>query len=135
MATQNGGFSDSGVPLSPPGAMSQRTDLDTQASMDLPDAGYGEQADFQEIQGGAPMAGGAVPPTGILEGSRHPELPVTDGANYGPGVGLDAIQTPDTMQADIALIASYLPALERVEKRDDTPESFRKFVRYVRGLA
>lgn len=132
MATQNGGFSDSGVPLSPPGAMSQRTDLDTQASMDLPDAGYGEQAEFQEIQAGAPMA---AAPTGMFAESNHPELPVTDGANYGPGVGMDAVQTPDTMKADIALIASYLPALERVEKRDDTPESFRRFVRYVRGLA
>jgi len=106
-----------------------------QAPMDIPDAEYGEQSEFQEIQGGAPMAGAAAPPTGILEGTLHPELPVTDGANYGPGVGSDAIQTPDTMRADIALIASYLPALERVEKRDDTPESFRRFVRYVRGLA
>ena len=132
MATSNGGFNDSGEALSPPGAMSQRTDMDTQAPMDLPDAGYGEQEDFQAIQGGAPMAGA---PTGMFAETQKPELPVTDGANTGPGVGLDAIQTPDTMQADIALIATYLPALERVEKRDDTPESFRKFVRYVRGLA
>lgn len=132
MATVNGGFNDSGAALSPPGALSQRTDVDSQAPMDLPDAGYGEQAEFQEIQGGAPMA---AAPEGLFDPPSGPSGPLTAGANIGPGAGLDAIQTPDSMKSDIALIAQYLPALERVEKRDDTPESFRKFVRYVRGLA
>jgi len=132
MATANGGFNEAGAPLSPPGALSQRTDIDSQAPMDLPDAGYGEQAEFQEIQGGAPMA---AAPDNLFSPSARPGEPLTSGANTGPGAGLDAVRTPDTMQSDIALIAQYLPALERVEKRDDTPESFRKFVRYVRGLA
>ena len=56
------GYNQSGVPLSPPGALSQRTDMQPQGAMQIPDAAYGEQQAFQEIQGGAPMAGPAAPP-------------------------------------------------------------------------
>ena len=131
MQSTAGGPSE--VPLSPPGAMSQRTDLPTQGAMPIPDAAYGEQQEFMDIQGGAPMAGAA--PVGMFDPTMQPDVPVTSGANYGAGPGLDAVQTPDVMKADVQLIAQYLPALERVEKREDTPESFRKFVRYIRGLA
>ena len=135
MATTNGGLNESGAPLSPPGAMSQRTDMGTQAPMDLPDAEYGEQAEFQQIQGGAPMAGGTPPPTGMFEGTQKPNIPVTDGANYGPGVGLDAVKPPQPGSQDFQLIAQYLPAFEQMAQRDDTPEGFRQFVRYIRGIA
>lgn len=133
MATSNGGFLDSGAPMSPPGAMSQRTDLPTQGAMDLPDAAYGEQQEFQDIQGAAPMMG--AQPVGMFADTQRPETPVTDGANYGPGAGLDAVQTPDMMKADIQKIAKYLPAFERMAAREDTPESFRNFVQYIRGSA
>ena len=135
MATANGGFNDSGAALSPPGAGSQRTDMGTQGAMDLPDAGYGEQAEFQDIQGGAPMAGGMPAPTGMFDGTQKPGVPVTDGAEYGPGVGLDAVKPPEVGGQDIALIAQYLPAFEQMAQRGDTPEGFRQFVRYIRGLA
>lgn len=130
----SGGFNDSDAPLSPPGALSQRTDMGTQPAMDLPDAGYGEQAEFQEIQAGAPMAG-MPQPVGMFDETAKPDVPVTDGANYGAGVGLDAVKPPLVGQQDIALIAQYLPAFEQMAMRDDTPEGFRQFVRYIRGLA
>lgn len=133
MPTSSGGYNDSGVALSPPGAMSQRTDIESQPAMDLPDAGYGEQQEFQEIQGGAPMAGA---PTGIFQPTEKPTIPLTDGANTGAGAGLDAVSTPDNATSrDFALIAQYLPAFEQMAKRDDTPEGFRQFVRYIRGVA
>jgi hypothetical protein len=77
------------APVSGPGALSRRTDGGSpQGRMQLPDAKYGEQAAFQEAQGGAPMAGSSMPPPQPLTGpSMRPQEPVTAGAASGPGPG------------------------------------------------
>ena len=136
MTVANGGsdFNGSGMPLSPPGAMSMRSDMAAQGAMALPDAAYGEQAEFQAIQGGAPMAGGpAAPPTGMTAPTQQPDVPLTSGANTGPGPGMDALPTGNVMDADLKMVAKYLPQFERMATQEDTPESFRLFVRYLRG--
>lgn len=130
-ASGSGGFNGSGAPLSPPGALSRRTDM--QAPMQLPDAGYGEQADFQEIQGGAPMAGGMMPPPDIFADTQRPDVPVTDGADYGPGAGMEALPTTSSFDNDAAMIAKYLPQFEQMAMQEDTPDSFRQFVKFLRG--
>jgi len=75
--------------------------------MALPDAKYGEQRDFQSIQGGAPMgspaspmgsnAGGGAPaemPTGFGAPTQNPNEPVTAGAAVGAGADQSALNLP-----------------------------------------
>lgn len=124
------------APVSGPGALSQRTDGGPgQTPMQLPDAAYGEQAAFQEIQAGAPMAEQPAPmPPGLMGPTARPEEPVTTGVPVGPGS--NTLRTPPSvMQQDMQAIAKYLPQFERMAALEDTPESFRIFVRYLRGSA
>jgi hypothetical protein len=130
-ARSSGGFNGGGAPMSPPGALSQRTDM--QPAMNLPDAAYGEQAAFQEIQGGAPMAGGMMPPPDLMSGTERPQVPVTDGADFGPGADSTALPQTNVMEDDAAKIAKYLPQFERMAMQEETPDSFRQFVKYLRA--
>lgn len=135
MAQSAGGFNDSGQSMSPPGALSQRTDMQPQAAMQIPDAAYGEQAQFQALQQGAPMAGGSsVPmPTPLTAATQRPNEPLTAGAPIGPGPGMEALPQESVYAQDLQKIAKYLPQFEAMAADENTPESFRLFVRYVRG--
>jgi hypothetical protein len=96
------------APVSGPGALSRRTDGGpAQALRDLPDAKYGENAEFRSVESGAPMAqapsphasGGAPtsppeapfshpmgePPAPLSGGTINPDEPVTTGIPLGPG--------------------------------------------------
>ena len=94
------------APQSGPGALSQRTDGGAaQVMRDLPNARYGENSAFRDIESGAPMAaapsgggGGPVqgagspppqstdaPPPPLTGGTLNPDEPVTAGASMGPG--------------------------------------------------
>lgn len=96
------------APVSGPGRLSRRTDGGpAQNVADLPNAGYGENAEFTEVQGAAPMsasppppapggaglsamlgaAPGAEPPTPFTAPTERPEEPLTAGAPIGPGPG------------------------------------------------
>lgn len=107
--------------VSGPGALSRRTDQ-PQPAMQIPDAKYGEQQDFQEIQGGAPMSapsGGGSPmpmgmpaPTGLGEPSMMPDQPVTSGASMGAGPGTEALNIPsDSRESLRKMYGPILPAL------------------------
>lgn len=129
--------------VSGPGAHSRRTD--TQPHMQLPDAGYGEQADFQQIQSGAAIpkanqqtsTGGsaqAVPPvTGLGAPTEQPGTPVTAGAALGPGPGQEALNLPqqDPDQLDAQALQKYLPTLIDIAMRDDTLPSTKQWVRGI----
>lgn len=142
------------APVSGPGALSQRTDGGPgakAAAVKLPDAGYGEQKQFQEIQRGAPIAkGGAadptagapqapvsVPPPGLGDPSMRPEQPVTAGANAGAGPGQDVLGLGDpSNQAaeNIQYMLRYLPTLQyMVDMTPDAPMQTRALVRYLRS--
>lgn len=135
--TQGQNFNQSGVAVSPPGAMSQRTDMQAQGSMQIPDAAYGEQQAFQDIQGGAPMAGGpspmAAPPVGMSAPTQRPDEPVTAGSDMGAGPGMGVLPGDQTMKSDMQMIGKYLPVFESMSADDSVPESFRLFVRYLRS--
>ena len=94
------------APQSGPGALSKRTDGGAaQVMRDLPNARYGENSAFKDIESGAPMAaapsggGGGLargagspppqstmsPPPPLTGGSLNPDEPVTHGADLGPG--------------------------------------------------
>lgn len=135
MAQNAGGFNSSGAAMSPPGAMSQRTDMQPQAAMQIPDAAYGEQQDYQQIQGGAPMAGQpAMPmPSPLTAPTGRPNEPITAGAPVGDGPGLEALPTDSVYKQDMRMIAKYLPQFEAMAADEATPEAFRLFVRFVRG--
>jgi hypothetical protein len=135
MATVAGGFNNSGAALSPPGALSQRTDMQSQSPMAMPDAAYGEQSEFQQLQGGAPMAGAPMTPPPIPMGAptMRPGEPLTAGAPIGDGPGPEILPSNDPYSQDMQLIARYLPQFESMAAQEDTPDSFRLFVRYIRG--
>jgi hypothetical protein len=130
------------APVSGPGPLSKRTDGGPgQAKQQLPDAAYGEQKDFQSIQGGAPMAGGRPPVsvTGLGEPTQRPGEPVTHGSPSGPGGGPQSVGMARTLSQesdmDARQIASYLPALQRMANQPGVPKSFVRFVKYVREFA
>lgn len=115
-----------GTPVSGPGQFSKRTDKAVgEANRSLPNADYGEQAQYQEQLQGAPMAqdvtgmnfndlfgNPADQVIGLNEESQIPELPVTDGANAGPGAGSEVLSSSAKQDGDKAMLASQLVALE-----------------------
>ena len=126
------------APVSGPGALSRRTD-GTQPRTDLPDARYGEQKQFQEIQAGADMAAGPTAPgpapVPLDAPTQRPEEPVTAGAALGPGVGPEAAGIMSDEQATIEQLRPLLRSMETIANlRNSTPE-FRNFVRKLRSRA
>lgn len=150
----NGGYRRPANPaaVSGPGSLSQRTDGGPgakAAAVKLPDAGYGEQKQFQEIQGGAPIAkaggtsttgGGyqppAVPPPGLDAPSANPNQPVTHGADAGAGPGTETLGLfdPTSMANDVQYMMRYLKQLQYiVDMTPDAPRSTVALVRYLRS--
>ncbi len=121
------------APVSGPGALSQRTD--GQPAMQLPDAAYGEQAEFQAMQQGAPMMRDpGPPPPGLLEPTRQPDVPVTDGAALGPGSGPEVLEDRDVALKEMNGLGRYMPMMEKMASRDDAPRAFRALVQYVKAF-
>lgn len=131
--------------VSGPGKFSERTDKAvSNANSSLPNAGYGEQADYQEQKSGAAMGqspGGnmdfsslfgnpASRVVGFDQPSMEPGLPVTDGAAMGAGAGMEAI-TPETSESD-AYFAAYLPALEYLANQPGSSDAARNLVRRIK---
>lgn len=126
------------APVSGPGAHSRRTD--GQPIRSLPDAEYGEDKTFGELQRGAPLASqpsaqGSPGPalTPLSAPTALPNTPVTAGAGYGAGPGVDALGLPQSLEdmskADAGELRRYLPVLIDVAQRPDTPQGTRDFVR------
>jgi len=110
--------------------------MQAQGAMQLPDAAYGEQQDFQAIQAGAAMAGmpNTPMPVRLSEPTMNPDEPVTAGAPVGDGPGLDALPTDSPFSQDMQMIAKYMPQFEAMAADENTPETFRLFVRWVRSF-
>jgi hypothetical protein len=149
MAEGHGGYRKPTNPAgtSGPGAYSRRTD--GQPRMQLPDARYGEQAQFQQDQAGARMgspgpavATPAAGPAGVNPSSltpldaptARPGEPVTAGAPVGPGVGPEAIglDSGGQVRGDLEKLRRYLPAFIAQANRPEATDSFRQFVRQLR---
>lgn len=136
-----------GTPVSGPGKFSERTDKAvSEANRNLPDAGYGEQAAYQEQQAGAAMAqsGGvdfaslfgnpASRVTPLSEPSTMPDVPVTDGAAAGPGAGMEALGLTDQKAADLESIIPYLPVLEFMANQPGSSWAMRNLVRKAKAM-
>lgn len=107
--------------------------------MDMPNAEYGENAQFREVQQGAPVAKAESAQAvaaqamssviGLGEPSLEPDVPVTSGAEYGLGPGQDALGLEDLDQMDADEFAKLKPMLIRRAMRDDTPKSVKVLIR------
>ena len=147
VAEGHGGYRTPSKPaaVSGPGALSKRTDgKPGQALQTLPDAQYGEAADYQQIQQGAPLAKASTlsPDAPVADPlasvvplhapSQQPGTPVTDGAAAGPGQGPGALGLPvDPNHADAQYLQKYLPVMIRIADSDSTPPGFKSWVRNI----
>jgi hypothetical protein len=143
------------APVSGPGALSQRTDggpgSKTQPIAKLPDAGYGEQAQFRSIQAGAPIQKVAAPgsgaPSGVPSGPLPPPLdaptsradePITAGVDMGAGPGSDVLGLFDPSKMtenDIRYMKAYLPTLQYIVDSNPHADTItRALVRSLRAL-
>jgi hypothetical protein len=134
--------------VSGPGKFSQRTDGQpgSQPVRSLPDAGYGEQAEFRGLQQSAPLAAtqgspvpqgapGAAPqapsPVPLTEGTQRPQEPVTHGIDAGAGAGPEVLGNPDSRPADAARLSDWLPMLVPHSRNPDSSDAFRALVRFI----
>lgn len=129
--------------VSGPGAMSQRTDGGpaTQGQMIAPGNGYGERAQMEQIQGGAPMQGGGggdtapPPPTPLGAPSARPDEPVTAGAEVGPGLSAEQAGILSDDAATMEQLKPLLRSLELVANLPGSTPQFRSFVRKAKAKA
>lgn len=132
-----------------PGALSRRTDTGPAQKMrDLPNADYGENATYKDLQKGAalgqsnpapvaegeyqgnPAAGNVIP---IGAPSQDPGTPVTAGANAGAGPGMEALGMIPQKQQDINDQVKYLPVLEYMANQEGAPWALRNAVRKIKA--
>jgi hypothetical protein len=119
------------APVSGPGALSQRTDGGpSQGAAQLPDAKYGEQAEFQELQQGAPMPLDTSDLTPLDAPTARPDEPVTAGAPVGEGPSdLPGYETPE----DLMRVRDLLPALTILASMEGVSPATRQLVRQLRA--
>lgn len=134
--------------VSGPGQFSKRTDKAvSEANQNLPDAGYGEQAAYQDQKGGAAMAGGnagvdfaslfgnpADRVTGLDQPTANPNEPVTNGAALGAGAGMDALGLANQKDADLQSIIPYLPVMEFMANQPGASWAMRNLVRKAKAM-
>jgi len=113
---------------------------------------YGQGQATMQQQSGAPMAKASVPSApapdlGSLAGAMagvipldapsQDNRPVTDGAPIGPGSGTEALppsmQQDQRIQENADLIARYLPDLINATRVQGAPDSYKRFVNYLKG--
>lgn len=139
------------APVAMPGALSRRTDGGpSQTTTPMTGLGYGENADFNDIQSSAPLAAAPSVPTARMRNSSptgsgaaatplfsptgRPEEPVTAGAPIGPGPGPAPDAPARRSSADIDMIRQYLPDLEVALNFRNVPDSYKALVSYLRAL-
>ena len=143
----SGGYRQPGSPaaVSGPGALSQRTDgRPTATSLEQLSSGkYGETQDLSQVAGGAPVAvqshAGNDALAAALQGgglgfggpSAQPGTPVTDGSQYGPGAGPEALQANDPVRAEAKRLSDsgVLKIMIHVADSDNANPDFRQYVR------
>lgn len=134
--------------VSGPGALSRRTDTSpTQKLATLPDADYGENAAYQDLQRGAGLAqssGGEqmqpqpnpymqqIVPMGAP--TQNPNTPVTDGAAAGPGADMSALGLVPQSQQDMRQWLPYLPVLEVEANKEGASWTMRNVVRQLKAM-
>lgn len=137
------------TPVSGPGALSRRTDTGpTQRLATLPDAEYGENATYQDLQRGAGLAqsqgGDAV--QGMAQGnpaaanvipfgapSGDPNQPITSGIDLGAGPNAASLGMSDQRGEDDKRMLMALPALEFFANQEGSSWYMRNIVRRLKA--
>lgn len=141
--------------VSGPGPMSRRTDGGAaQALQQLPNAKYGENAQYQSLQQGAPLAAsgqgpsaspldpGSMPPNPAAgqvvpfsAPSNRPSEPVTAGAALGAGPGPESlgIAPQQVEQQDMQSLAANMPIYEFLANLPNASPSARLLVNLLRA--
>ena len=132
-----------------PGQFSKRTDKAVaEANRSLPNAGYGEQQEYQTQEGGAKMAqthdvtgmnfgdlfgdaSSRVTPFG--DPTAQPDVPVTAGAASGPGAGPEALNLSDQQSEDLQKLQNWMPVLEFMANQPGASWAMRNVIREVKG--
>lgn len=149
----NGGYQAPAKPaaVSGPGKMSQRTD---KPQIENLASDYGENVAMSDLRaqspiqparkptaqpargggGGDPLAGLGI--TGLAAPSEMSDMPITDGADAGPGAGLEALGLPQNPQemsrADVAhMHPGLIEAMVRASQSDNATPSFKKYVKQL----
>lgn len=138
-----------GTPTPGPGKFSKRTDKAVaEANRSLPNPDYGEQANYKEQMAGAPLptdggqdvqgmnfndlfgnaAQNVIP---LDEDSTMPDVPVTDGADAGPGSGSDVLSS--STSAANNYMASYLPVLQFIADQPGSSDAARNLIRVMKS--
>lgn len=134
--------------VSGPGQFSKRTDKAvSEANQNLPDAGYGEQAAYQEQKAGAAMSTGSpgvdfaslfgdpsARVVGLDQPTAQPDTPVTDGAALGGGAGMEALGLADQKAEDLQSIIPYLPVMEFMANQPGASWAMRNLVRKAKAM-
>lgn len=134
-----------------PGQLSRRTDGGpAQKLSDLPDAQYGENATYKDLQRQAPLSqspsspsgGGELPPNPAAANvvpfsadTQRPGEPVTHGAALGAGAGTEAlgISPQQIEQQDVSKTQNWLPFLEMVANMPDALPGARMLLNSLKG--
>jgi hypothetical protein len=98
--------------ISGPGALSKRTDLgvlkqstqpiqDTQPVQSYTGGSYGNNKAMSEQQGSAPLAGNPIQTVSLDSPTQFLDEPLSAGANYGEGPGLDTSHIRGISQPNI----------------------------------
>lgn len=138
-----------GTPTPGPGKFSQRTDKAvSEANRSLPNAGYGEQQEYQTQEQGAKMAtqpdvqgmnfndlfgDASSRVTPFSSPTTQPDVPVTAGAASGPGAGTDALNLPDQQNEDLQKLQGWMPVLEFMANQPGASWAMRNVIRQVKG--
>lgn len=139
---QHGGYRRPSNPaaVSGPGALSARTDGGAgQPVRVAPGGEYGSRKDMEQIQSGARMQGGGgqlppPPPVTPLDApSEMPDVPVTDGADAGPGLDSRAAGIRGEKEISDEQLRPLLYSLELMANLPGSNQETRQFVRALKA--
>lgn len=123
------------APVSGPGALSQRTD-GAQPQMVASGNAYGERSAMEEIQGGAPMAGGGMSTAmlpGLMDPSGRPDEPITAGAPMGAGIGPQAAGIQSDAEVTNEQLRPFVRSLELMANMTGSNPETRQLVRILKA--
>jgi len=66
----------------------------------------------------------------LLDPTNRPDSPITGGLSSGPGVGPEVM---DPRLEETRQLKRWLPIIEPMLNQEDTPNSVRALVRYIKG--
>ena len=138
-----------GTPTPGPGKFSKRTDKAvSEANRNLPNAGYGEQAQYQDAQQGMQQpqevnvqgmnfndlfGDAASRVTPLSAPTTQPNVPVTSGTASGAGPGTEALNLADQRTEDLQSLQRWMPVLEFMANQPGASWAMRNYVRQVKG--